>query len=356
MRYGPRPLWLHLANASKIAASRQDMSLFSTYVQKVGMYFKQPVTERIQSDYTVVWEKGDVKAYAAKKPAKNKKRILLIPSLINRHSILDLLPEYSFFHYLDAQGLEPILLDWGDTLDPSQATLSSCIETYLVPVMRDVLKKEGDVALGYCMGGVMLLAAAQKAGAALDHLNYIFMATPWDFEKTDSTIRLTAQNIWAQSLAMRVASTYVPVDMLQSFFGSIEPEETVMKYINIDLDKDDLKTKLFVAIEDWLNDGRNLGWGVFESCLKEWYIDNVTAKNQWQCCGEIIAPQTIKNKSLCVIPQKDKLVSPQSASALCELLKHSERLAPELGHIGLMGSTKAKEKVWKPIVNWIKAT
>ncbi|MAS86416.1 MAG: hypothetical protein CMH30_00350 [Micavibrio sp.] len=356
MRYGPRPLWLHLANASKIAASRQDMSLFSLYVQKVGEYFRQPVSAKNTGDYTVVWAKGDVKVYAAQKSNKSKKRILLIPSLINRHSILDLLPEYSFFQYLNDQGLEPLLFDWGDVFDPSQATLSECIETYLIPAMAALLKEEDDVALGYCMGGVMLLAAAQKAGVQFDHLKYIFMATPWDFEKTDKNIRLTAQNIWAQSLAMRVASTYVPVDMLQSFFGSIEPEDTVMKYINIDLNEDSLKTKLFVAIEDWLNDGRNLGWGVFESCLKEWYIDNLTAVNQWQCCGETIDPKKIKNKSLCVIPQKDKLVSPESAEALNVLLKHSERLTPELGHIGLMGSTKAKENVWKPIVNWIKAT
>lgn len=356
MRYGPRPLWLHLANASKIAASRQDMSLFSLYVQKVGIYFKQPVSAKKTNDYTIIWEKNGVKAYVAQKPNKDKKRILLIPSLINRHSILGLLPEYSFFQHLHEQGLEPILLDWGDMLDPSQATLSTCIETYLIPAMTELLRNKDDVALGYCMGGVMLLAAAQKAAAQLDHLNYIFMATPWDFDKTDENIRLTAQNIWVQSVPMRMASNYVPVDMLQAFFGSIDPEDTVMKYINIDLSEDNLKTKLFVAIEDWLNDGRNLGWGVFENCLKEWYIDNLTAKNQWQCCGEIVAPEKIKNKSLCVIPQRDKLVSPESAEALSKLLPQAENIKPDLGHIGLMGSTNAKENVWEPIVKWIKAT
>ena len=40
--------------------------------------------------------------------------VLIVPSLINRHYILDLLRERSFVRYLAAQGLRPLVLDWGE--------------------------------------------------------------------------------------------------------------------------------------------------------------------------------------------------------------------------------------------------
>ncbi len=39
--------------------------------------------------------------------------VLVVPSLINRYFVLDLLPERSFLHHLAGQGLRPFVVDWG---------------------------------------------------------------------------------------------------------------------------------------------------------------------------------------------------------------------------------------------------
>ena len=47
------------------------------------------------------------------RPLAHRKPILLVPSLINPPSILDLLPDNSFAGFLYDQGFAPMLLDWG---------------------------------------------------------------------------------------------------------------------------------------------------------------------------------------------------------------------------------------------------
>ena len=39
--------------------------------------------------------------------------VLVVPSMINRYYVLDLLPERSFLRHLAAQGLRPVVVDWG---------------------------------------------------------------------------------------------------------------------------------------------------------------------------------------------------------------------------------------------------
>jgi polyhydroxyalkanoate synthase len=40
--------------------------------------------------------------------------VLVVPSLINRYYVLDLLPEQSFLRHLAEAGLRPLVVDWGE--------------------------------------------------------------------------------------------------------------------------------------------------------------------------------------------------------------------------------------------------
>jgi len=55
------------------------------------------------------------------------KTVLVIPSLINRHYILDLLSERSFVRFLRAAGLRPLVIDWGEPGEPSANSASTII-------------------------------------------------------------------------------------------------------------------------------------------------------------------------------------------------------------------------------------
>ena len=60
----------------------------------------------------------------------------------------------------------------------------------------------------------------------------------------------------------------MPVDALQGLFASIDPMQTARKFLNFALlDPQNPKASVFVALEDWLNDGVPLAGPVAQECL-----------------------------------------------------------------------------------------
>src|SRR5262249_46835070 len=92
--------------------------------------------------------------------------VLLIPSLINRHYVLDLLPKKSFVEYLVAQGFDVFCIDWGTPGDEDRyLEFDEICDRYVgraIGVAARMSGAEKAHVLGYCMGGTL---AAIHAGA-----------------------------------------------------------------------------------------------------------------------------------------------------------------------------------------------
>ncbi|MBM3573034.1 MAG: alpha/beta hydrolase, partial [Alphaproteobacteria bacterium] len=109
--------------------------------------------------------------------------ILIVPSLINRFYILDLSERLSLARYLADRGLRPFVVDW-DRPGPVERTFT--LTDYIAGRLDQALDhvaalgaRRRPLLLGYCMGGLLALALAERrrrdiAGLAL-------LATPWDF-------------------------------------------------------------------------------------------------------------------------------------------------------------------------------
>lgn len=356
LRTGPRPLWLHLQNAILVAAQQQDNAFFQKYLEGVNKYFHFQAIKEEKNSYHILWEKDDVRVYIPKSYAQKplKKAMLLIPSLINDHRIFDLCDESSYFSYLAENQICPLLIDWGSPHHSNKKTLDCYIEHYLEPIIDEFLETVEELfALGYCMGGLMLMATDTPARTELKR---IFMATPWDFSKMHSDAQNAAQAIWHLNRFSEGFLEYLPIDMVQSFFAMIDKENTVKKFTGFCTLEDVRRQRLFVAVEDWLNHGKPVSYQVFKTCIEEWYIQNKPAQNDWLYKGNAVSGKTQKaSQSLFVIPKKDKLVAPDSALALFKEFKQADLIEPDTGHIGLMGSMNAKEKVWQPILKWMKS-
>src|SRR3989442_583011 len=59
-----------------------------------------------------LWQEGSTLLLDYRKSSKPGRPILVVPSLINRGYILDLLPERSFMAFLAGEGFRPFLVDW----------------------------------------------------------------------------------------------------------------------------------------------------------------------------------------------------------------------------------------------------
>jgi polyhydroxyalkanoate synthase len=114
----------------------------------------------------------------------------------------------------------------------------------------------------------------------------------------------------------------------------------------------------FVLLEDWLNDGAPLPALVARDCLVGWYGENAPGRGTWRVARRRVRPRDIAVPSLVVIPANDRIVPPASAAGLVGPagLANATRLDLPLGHIGMMVGSRAVERCWRPVIDWLKAS
>src|ERR1700761_6846390 len=152
-RQGPRPLALHLANATgawmssraalpllksgllpwrpefalqggslslalNVAKSDSfDAALDEELTRRAELFldgverYRQHPYRRDLPEPPLLWQEGTTRLLDYR--PRGGTPVLIVPSLINRAYILDLAPGQSFLRYLADQGLRPLLVDWG---------------------------------------------------------------------------------------------------------------------------------------------------------------------------------------------------------------------------------------------------
>src|SRR5262249_13639989 len=128
------------------------------------------------------WQEGSTRLLDYGTRAPDGRSVLVIPSLINRAYILDLSPEKSLLRFLASQGLRPLLIDWGRPDAPERGfTLTDYIAGRLEAAAAAAVEIVGGPlgVVGYCMGGLLALALAQRCPRVVKAL--ALLATPWDF-------------------------------------------------------------------------------------------------------------------------------------------------------------------------------
>ena len=284
--------------------------------------------------------------------------VLIVPSLINRHYILDLLPERSFARHLAAKGLRPLVLDWGTPGETERDfTLFDYIAGPLAAALAAAVHAAGRpvALLGYCMGGLLSLALALCRPADIACL--ALLATPWDFHaELPGQAGLLAAVVECLPLYAG-ASGPLPVPVIQGLFAALDPFLAERKFIRFaELDPLGAAARDFVALEDWINDGVPLARQVALECARSWYRDNQPARGLWQVDGQPIRPDNFAKPALVVLPSRDRIVPPASATPLAAAIPGAAVLRPPFGHIGMMASTAAPETVWQPIADWLRDT
>lgn len=281
--------------------------------------------------------------------------VLLVPSLVNRHYVLDLSRERSFARWLARQGMRPLLLDWGRPGDLERRfTLTDYVAGRLCRLLDALLDRLGRPLglVGYCMGGMLAAALAERRPEGLSAL--VLLAAPWDFHAEGTAAARRMAGLFAACRPMLEAWGEMPTEILQALFASLDPGTAVRKFERFGhLDPDGPEAAAFVALEDWLNDGVPLPGPVAVECLAGWYGANDPARGRWRIDGRPVDPRRIRVPVLAVTPARDRIVPPASARALARLLPDAETLEPPLGHIGMMVSAKAPGRVWEPVAGWL---
>lgn len=330
--------------------ARQDRGLISG----IAAYRRHP-WRRDAAEVPVLWQEGGSRLLDY---GGDGVPLLVVPSLVNRAHVLDLLPDHSMLRHLAAQGARVLLLDWGW---PGEAERRFTLTDYIAGRLERALTAPSVAALGpavlvgYCMGGLLVLAEALRRPDRVRAL--ALLATPWDFAAGGADIAARAQGA-ARMLPMLEpllqSQGALPVDVLQALFAGLDPWAIARKFRAFGrLDPTDRRATLFVALEDWLNDGVPLAAPVARECLGGWYGRNEPGSGHWHVAGAAVRPEALTLPCFLAIPQADRIVPPASALALAGQIPHAHIHMTPAGHIGMAAGSRAEQALWAPLLQWL---
>ncbi len=313
----------------------------------IAAYRRHP-WRRTLPDPPAIWSEGETRLldYGGEGPP-----LLFIPSLINRGHILDLDEGASLVRFLAAAGFHPLLLDWGWPGERERRfTLTDYIAGRLDRALGAVAEKP--ILVGYCMGGLLALAAALREPRRLRAL--ALLATPWDFHADDPARAAALARLLPLMEPAFALGHALPIDWLQTLFALVDPYGVGRKYRAFaTLDPESTRARRFVALEDWLNDGVPLAAPVAREALGGWYGDNTPARGNWLVAGLPVDPAALRLPTLVAAPTRDRLVPPASARPLATLIPDATLITPQVGHIGMIAGTNAETALWRPMLTWL---
>jgi class III poly(R)-hydroxyalkanoic acid synthase PhaC subunit len=294
--------------------------------------------------------------------------VLVIYAFINRHYILDLLPEVSVIRNLLNQGLDIFATDWGtpSAYDKS-LTMGHFINRYIdksVDFIRKVTKSDRVSLFGYCWGGDLALIYTALHPKKVKNL--ITIATPGDFDLDNSLL-----SVWARSVKedyLLDAFGNIPGILLNAAFNLRRPIEYSHKYFHFFEQPHDLESIAeFFATETWLYDSPPIIGEIYREFVEYCYKQNLLIKSKMRIEGAgngdddndyvVINLKNINIPFLNIVAEKDDLVSPSSSKALNNVLteSHDKSLIEfKSGHVGLMIGKQAHKELWPKVGEWIK--
>ncbi|HEV7265225.1 MAG TPA: alpha/beta fold hydrolase [Falsiroseomonas sp.] len=344
----------HAPEAFRAAVLRRLLREDRALLAGLAAYRRHPYERRLP-DPPAIWAEGSSRLLDYALPGAAGPPVVFVPSLVNRAQVLDLAEGNSLLRFLAGQGVRPLLLDWGW---PGEAERSFTLTDYVAGRLERALTALPGpaVLVGYCMGGLLALAAAQRRPDRAMALG--LLATPWDFHATAEEARRAqaAAALLPGLEPLMQATGTLPVDVIQTLFAGLDPWGIPRKFRAFArLDQASPRAALFVALEDWLNDGVPLAAPVARETLGGWYGANIPARLAWRIAGAVVDPAAARLPTFLAIPHRDRIVPPTSTRALAARLPPGAVVhEAAAGHIGMAAGSGAEAALWRPLLSWIR--
>ncbi len=297
--------------------------------------------------------------------------LLLVPPLGVYGWIYDLMAERSWVRFLNAQGFDVYLVDWGapQRHHASELTLENYVNRWMPAAVDAVQKHSGQeqVSLvGYCMGGLLCLlyTGAHDKGQVK---NLVTIASPLDFhanhvygklfEWTSSGTRKLGVKRAAR-LTRKIApeNFHVPGDVLAVLFKLTNPFAGVVSYFDLVRNLSDRDyVKVHLTTHEWFNNMVDYPGATVQRLVFDFCIGNELASGRIKL-GEHMSDLTgIRSKYLAFAGKTDVIVSIRAARKGMELLASTDKTFKVVpgGHAGVFAGGRAKEHTWALTAQWL---
>jgi polyhydroxyalkanoate synthase len=276
--------------------------------------------------------------------------VLLIPSLINRHYVLDLMPGKSFAEHLVAAGHDVFVIDWGT---PENEDRYTTFEDVVIRAIGRALRVTTRVAgseqvhvLGYCLGGTLAALHAALEPARIASLTLV--AAPVAFRDGGLLSRWTNTRSLDPSVMVEGAGN-IPWQLMQGAFQLLRPTLPLVKAVSLAQKAwDDQFLDGFFALETWGNDNVSFPGACWRTYVEELYRKDALIEDTLRLEGRAVRLSAIACPVLCVTFEHDDIVPHRSASIALERIASDDKEHIHLpgGHVGAMVSSSAAKKLW----------
>ena len=276
--------------------------------------------------------------------------ILLVPSLINRHYVLDLMPGKSFAESLVAAGHDVYIIDWGT---PEAEDRFVSFEDIVVGAIGRALRVSTRLAgtedahvLGYCLGGTLAVLHAALEPQRVRSLTLV--AAPVDFHD-DGQLSHWTRTTSLDTSAFVDGAGNVPWQLMQGAFQLLRPTLPLVKAVSLAQKAwDEPFLDGFFAIETWGNDNVSFPGACWRTYVEELYRKNALMNGTLRLGGRAVLMKSVRCPILCVTFEHDEIVPHRSASVLLDHVSSTdkENLHVPGGHVGAMVSSSAARKLW----------
>ncbi len=284
------------------------------------------------------------------------KPVLLCYSVINRSTILDLLPGYSFIEHLLSQGLDVYLMEWGKA-EPfdRDSTLDALIDPGMRGCLQAVRRMTGAKRVpifGHCIGGNFALLYAALFPRDVERL--VILTTPITAARGGVVALWTDPQVFPVD---DIVDRYglMPAKLIRYTFIALKPYYEVMKWkMFLENLGNDAVMNLFYPVDRWANENVDVSAEVFRAFVREVLQDERFAKGQTLIHGRRAALSAITCPVYTLAASRDWIVPPDSAMVLNDLVKSRDRRATliEGAHVGIMIDPRART-LWKQMSDFL---
>ena len=312
-----------------------------------------------------IYREHSVTLYRYKRKSKAKFRlpILIIPSLVNKPFIMDMLKGESFIEGMLDRGFDVFMLEWGEpTPGQKELSLDYYLNHYIKRAAKRVLKVTKALGLslaGYCLGGNLALLYTACEGNK-EVKNLLTMVTPINFEDKGLL------SWWAKKEHFdidKLVDTYgnIPADFFSTAFPWLVPQANLTKLRTIyekHKDKDFMRS--FLALDIWGKENTAFPGEVYRSIIKYGYQENVLVEEQeWPLEDKRAKLENIDIPCLNLAAQYDHIAPCESCLILPELLDNADCTSQAFptGHLGIaLGKDVMQQptpEYWDLIHDWL---
>jgi polyhydroxyalkanoate synthase subunit PhaC len=326
----------------------------------VSLFFRRAPVGKTPAEVVVRENKWRLLRYRAREEGRAfATPIVIVPSLINRSYVLDLLPGRSFVEYLVRRGHDVFMIDWGTPeAEDRYLDFDTICDRYLGRALRAALREARRPrahVLGYCLGGT--LAAIHTAVHPERVASLTALAAPISFHDQGLL------SIWSRTKSFDIGAIVdafgnIPWPLMQASFELLKPTLNAQKGVQL-LERawDDEFLEAFHAIETWGHDNVSFPGECYRRYIEELYRGDALVNGEMYLSGKPAKLSAIRCPTLAVTFEHDHIVPKESAAVLLDLVgaEVKERIHLPGGHVGAVVSKKASSTLWPALSNfWAK--